>query len=241
MDEFQRCFIIHRRLHGESSLILNIFSELYGCMTLISKGVRVRKRSNLKGILQPFTPLLLCWSGNFGSLKTLIQAEPISIGLPLSGINLYSAMYINELIGRLLMQEVAMPGLFYNYLSVLTKLAQEDNPEPALRCFELELLSAIGYGVNFLYCEETGFPINPNMLYRYSSQKGFIISIIKDDATFLGNELLLMNKRQFITKEQLRVAKRFTRIALKPHIGNKPLKSRELFFRKNLSHRSVKE
>ncbi|GAM67347.1 DNA recombination and repair protein recO [Vibrio ishigakensis] len=33
-------------------------------------------------------------------MKTLRQAEPISLGLPLSGVNLYSAMYVNEILAR---------------------------------------------------------------------------------------------------------------------------------------------
>lgn len=227
LEGLQRCFVLHRRPYSESSLILDVFSEEYGRVTLMSKGAR-SKRSNLKGALQPFTPLLLKWSGN-GAMKTLRQAEPISLGLPLTGINLYSAMYINELIARVLVAEVAMPALFHDYLQSLTELAQSDNPEPALRRFELALLSAMGYGVDFLHCAGTGEPVEPTMTYRYREQKGFIASVRKDNLTFYGSELIAISERRFTTKEQLKAAKRFTRIALKPYLGGKPLKSRELF------------
>ncbi|MBE4576041.1 DNA repair protein RecO [Vibrio navarrensis] len=226
-DGLQRCFILHRRPYSESSLILDVFSEEYGRLTILSKGAR-SKRSNLKGALQPFTPLLLKWSGK-GSMKTLRQAEPISLGLPLSGITLYSAMYVNELIGRVLAAEVAMPGLFHDYLFALTELVQSDNPEPALRRFELALLSAMGYGVDFLHCAGSGEPVDPDMTYRYREQKGFIASVRMDNLTFYGNELIAISERRFVTREQLKAAKRFTRIALKPYLGGKPLKSRELF------------
>jgi DNA repair protein RecO (recombination protein O) len=145
------------------------------------------------------------------------------------GINLYSAMYVNELIGRVLMAEVSMPALFHDYLHALTELAQCENPEPALRRFELALLSAMGYGVDFLHCAGTGEPIEPEMTYRYREQKGFIASVRRDNLTFVGNELIAISERRFTTKEQLKAAKRFTRIALKPYLGGKPLKSRELF------------
>ncbi len=226
-EGLQRCFVLHRRPYSESSLILDIFSEEFGRVTLMSKGAR-SKRSNLKGALQPFTPLLLKWSGN-SSMKTLRQAEPISLGLPLTGINLYSAMYVNELIGRVLMAEVPMPALFHDYLHALTELAHNENPEPALRRFELALLSAMGYGVDFLHCAGTGESIDPTMTYRYREQKGFIASVRRDNLTFMGDELIAISERRFITKEQLKAAKRFTRIALKPYLGGKPLKSRELF------------
>ncbi|SEG64320.1 DNA repair protein RecO [Vibrio hangzhouensis] len=230
MDGLQRCFVLHRRPYSESSLILDVFSEEYGRVTLLSKGAR-SKRSNLKGALQPFTPLLLKWSGN-GSMKTLRQAEPISLGLPLSGINLYSAMYVNELVARVLASEMPFPALFHDYLQALTELAHNTNPEPALRRFELALLSAMGYGVDFLHCAGTGEPIDPTMTYRYREQKGFIASVRKDNLTFLGEELIAISERRFQSKTQLQAAKRFTRIALKPYLGGKPLKSRELFLPK---------
>lgn len=227
MDGLQRCFVLHRRPYSESSLILDVFSEEYGRVTLLSKGAR-SKRSNLKGALQPFTPLLLKWSGG-GSMKTLRQAEAINLGLPLSGINLYSAMYVNELIARVLASEIPFPALFHDYLQALTELAHNTNPEPALRRFELALLSAMGYGVDFLHCAGTGEPIEPTMTYRYREQKGFIASVRKDNLTFLGEELIAISERRFNSKTQLQAAKRFTRIALKPYLGGKPLKSRELF------------
>ncbi|WP_428773029.1 DNA repair protein RecO [Vibrio sp.] len=223
----QRGFVLHRRPYSETSLILDVFSEEYGRITLMAKGAR-SKRSNLKGALQPFTPLLLKWSGQ-GQMKTLRQAEAISLGLPLAGITLYSAMYVNELLCRVLASEVAMPALFHDYLHALTELAQCDNPEPALRRFELALLSALGYGVDFLHCAGSGEAVEASMTYRYREQKGFIASVRNDNLTFTGEQLIAISERRFVTKEQLQAAKRFTRTALKPYLGGKPLKSRELF------------
>ncbi len=163
-------------------------------------------------------------------MRTLRQAETISLGIPLSGINLYSGMYINELLVRVIEQETAYPELFLDYLTALTELAQSTNPEPALRRFELALLSALGYGVDFLHCSGSGEMISPDMTYRYREQQGFIASIRHDPLmSFKGDELIAISERRFITPEQLKAAKRFTRMALKPYLGNKPLKSRELF------------
>ncbi|MBB1312886.1 MULTISPECIES: DNA repair protein RecO [Aliivibrio] len=229
MEEgLQRCFVLHRRPYSESSLILDVFSEEYGRLSIISKGAR-SKRSNLKGVLQAFTPLLMKWSGR-GSMRTLRQAETISLAIPLTGINLYSALYINELVVRVIEQETPYPALFLDYLTALTELAQTKNPEPALRRFELALLSSLGYGVDFLHCAGSGEMVSPEMTYRYREQKGFMASIRHDPLmSFKGDELIAISERRFITPEQLKAAKRFTRIALKPYLGGKPLKSRELF------------
>lgn len=223
----QRAFVLHRRPYSETSLIIDVFTEHQGRITLLSKGAR-SQRSGLKSVLQPFTPLLIKWSGK-GSMKTLRQAEPISLGLPLAGINLYSAMYVNELLARVIGPEVAQPGLFYDYLDVLTELAHNHNPEPALRRFELALLASLGYGVDFLHCAGSGEAVEATMTYRFREQQGFIASVRQDNLTFLGEELIAISERRFTTKAQLQAAKRFTRMALKPYIGSKPLKSRELF------------
>ncbi|MGX9418489.1 DNA repair protein RecO [Vibrio sp. RC27] len=227
----QRAFVLHRRPYSETSLIIDVFTEHQGRLSLLSKGAR-RPRSGLKSVLQPFTPMLIKWSGK-GSMKTLRQAEPISLGLPLSGINLYSGMYINELLCRVIASESPQPALFFDYLDALTELAHNNNPEPALRRFELALLSSLGYGVDFLHCAGTGEPVEASMTYRFREQQGFIASVRQDNLTFFGEELIAISERRFITKAQLHAAKRFTRIALKPYIGSKPLKSRELFLPKS--------
>lgn len=67
------------------------------------------------------------------------------------------------------------------------------------------------------------------MTYRYREEKGFIASLVVDHNSFTGLELKSLASREFPTTETLKAAKRFTRMALKPYLGGKPLKSRELF------------
>lgn len=96
MDGWQRAFVLHSRPWSETSLMLDVFTEESGRVRLVAKGAR-SKRSNLKGALQPFTPLLVRFGGR-GEVKTLRSAEAVSLALPLSGITLYSGLYVNELI-----------------------------------------------------------------------------------------------------------------------------------------------
>jgi len=95
MEGWQRAFVLHSRPWSETSLLLDVFSEESGRVRLVAKGARSR-RSSLKGTLQPFTPLLIRFSGR-GDVKTLRSAEAVSLALPLSGIALYSVLYVNEL------------------------------------------------------------------------------------------------------------------------------------------------
>lgn len=67
------------------------------------------------------------------------------------------------------------------------------------------------------------------MTYRYCEEKGFVASMIVDQHSFTGYELRALAMREFPDVKTLRAAKRFTRMALKPYLGGKPLKSCELF------------
>lgn len=228
MEGWQRGFVLHSRPWSETSLILDVFTEESGRVRLVAKGAR-SKRSNLKGALQPFTPLLIRFGGR-GDVKTLRSAEAISLALPLSGIALYSGLYVNELLARVLESETRFSELFYDYLYCIQALAGVDGtPEPALRRFELALLAHLGYGVDYLHCVGSGDPVEEEMTYRYREEKGFIASVVVDNATFTGHHLKALASREFPDADTLRAAKRFTRMALKPYLGGKPLKSRELF------------
>lgn len=228
MEGWQRAFVLHGRPWSETSLMLDLFSENYGRIRVVAKGAR-SKRSSLKGALQPFTPLLVRWGGR-GEVKTLRGAEPISLALPLSGITLYCGLYVNELLSRVLEQETAFTDLFFDYLYCLQALASTSGtPEPALRRFELAMLGHLGYGIDFLHCAGSGEDVTDGMTYSYREEKGFIASLVVNNKTFTGRQLRALAERSFPDADTLRAAKRFTRMALKPYLGGKPLKSQELF------------
>ncbi|HHR6078388.1 TPA: DNA repair protein RecO [Providencia alcalifaciens] len=228
MSGWQRAFVLHSRPYSETSLLIDFFTEGEGKIRLLAKGAR-RNRSPLRGCLQPFTPLLIRWSGK-GEIKTLINADPVSLALPLSGTVLYSGLYLNELTARVIEFGTPYSSLFFDYLNCLQVLAgSERTPESALRQFELALLSYLGYGVDFLHCAGSGEPVSDTMTYRYREEKGFIGSLVVDQLTFTGKQLKALADREFPDADTLKAAKRFTRMALKPYLGGKPLKSRELF------------
>lgn len=228
MSALQRGFVLHRREYSESSLLVDFFTENHGRITLLAKGAR-RAYSPLKALLQPFTPLLLQWGGK-GELKVLTKAEAASLSLPLSTLSLYSGFYINEILVRVLANQVAYPALFQHYLHCISQLASSpDKLEATLRTFEFQLLRAIGYGVDFVHCIATEERVSPEMCYQFYENEGFMASLLQNNHTFLGKDLLAFERLDFSEKSTRQAAKRFTRIALKPYLGSAPLKSRELF------------
>ncbi|NUF27098.1 DNA replication and repair protein RecO [Gilliamella bombicola] len=229
MENWQRAFILHTRSYTESSLLADLFVENVGKVTVLAKGAR-RKSSALKGMLQPFTPLIVQYSGQ-GEIKTLRQVEAMSLALPLVSVFLYSAFYLNELLHRVLVAETEIPTLFDDYLKSLQQLAQQVPAENVLRTFELSLLENLGYHIDFFHCYITGDDVVKSMYYQYQSEKGFMSSLLQNSTSFTGEQVLALGKRQFNNENTLKAAKRFTRMALKPYVGSKPFKSRELFLK----------
>lgn len=229
MDGWQRAFILHTRFYTESSLLVDLFVENAGKITVLAKGAR-RNKSPLKGILQPFTPLIVQYSGT-GEIKTLRQVEAMSLALPLVSISLYSAFYLNELLHRVLVAETDMPTLFEHYLFSLQQLAKQVPAENVLRSFELVLLENLGYNVDFFHCSVTGDDIIVSMSYQFQIEKGFVSSLLQNSNSFTGEQILALGNRQFYNQDTLKAAKRFTRMVLKPYVGSKPFKSRELFLK----------
>lgn len=227
-QQWQRGFVLHKREYSETSFLVDFFTEYHGRITLLAKGAR-RPRSPLKALLQPFTPLLLRWSGK-GDLKTLTKVEAASLTLPMNTLALYSGFYVNEMLVRVLENQTAYQELFQHYLLCVTKLAATpDALEPTLRTFEFQVLKALGYGVDFVHCIATGEEVDPNMWYQFRENEGFIASLLQNNLSFLGKDLLAFDLLDFSEKSTQQAAKRFTRIALKPYLGSQPLKSRELF------------
>lgn len=67
------------------------------------------------------------------------------------------------------------------------------------------------------------------MYYQFKENEGFIASLLQNNNSFLGEDLLAFAVLDFSAKSTQQAAKRFTRMALKPYLGSQPLKSRELF------------
>ncbi|WP_392560266.1 DNA repair protein RecO [Orbus mooreae] len=229
MKNWQKAFVLHSRPYSETSLLVDFFVESKGRITVIAKGAR-RQRSSLKGVLQPFTPLIIQYSGN-GNVKTLGQVEAISLSLPLSGYFLYSGFYLNELLHRVIVSELDTTELFQVYLDCLQQLAKRIEPEKVLRQFELNLLEYLGYSIDFTHCAVTGDDIVDTMFYLYQSEQGFVSSLMKNSNSYSGKELRSFATKNFDDPDCLKAAKRFTRQALKPYVGVKPFKSRELFLK----------
>ena len=217
-------FLIHRRMYQGSSLLLDFFTKNHGRVRLIARGARSSKTS-----LQMFQCLSISFKGK-SDLKSLSQWEISDEPRRLLGDDLILAIYVNELLVRLLPEGDEYSEIFSAYWDFIKKMNHKSNSEKeyALRIFENQLLQELGYGLDFNDDIE-GNPIKINGLYDFIEDQGFIA---QTEGKILGEILLnIVNPNQVTpNSEGLNTLKKLNRKRLKPLLGDKPLKSKELFF-----------
>jgi DNA repair protein RecO (recombination protein O) len=228
--ELQPAYVLHTRSYRDSSLLVELLSRDYGRIAAVAKGAKTGARKRAGKPLQPFTPILASWLGKT-SLKTLTQREMTKAIPALLGDSLYSGLYINELLVRVLQHEDPHPGIFDLYHQTLLSLGGDLPVDVSLRYFELGLLEALGYGIDLNLDSEHGEPIFENRDYHYINEVGLVpvqSSSEKRPGVFRGKDLCQMAAGQYSEEARL-CAKRLLRQALAPLIGDKPLNSRSLF------------
>ncbi len=231
----QPSYVLHSRPYRDTSLLLEVFTAQQGRMSLVARGARRRSRKGSNAaLLQPFTPLLLSFSGR-GELKTLTALEAAGAPLSLAGQRAYSGLYVNELLTRLLHRYDPHPTLFAAYADTLATLASAATVDTSLRRFELQLLEELGYTLNLELTGDTGETVAPTRRYRYEAQCGLravsdadLAAQSTTRASYEGAHLLAMAAGDF-NEAVLPVAKHLLRSALAEHLGGEPLNSRELF------------
>ncbi len=218
----QPAFILHSRPYKESSALTDFLTP-QGRLRAVLRAARGRAGSPAR----PFVPLELELRGR-GELKTVARLESSGIPYWLTGVSLFAALYLNELLIRLLPAEDPHPPLFEHYALTLDALAGGRPLEPLLRAFEWRLLAELGYGFS-LDRDRHGRPVHAGSLYRLLPDAGLESVEQLQPGLFRGRELLAMGEADWQFPGALAAAKRLMRQALAPHLGGRPLVSRELF------------
>lgn len=215
-------FVLHSRPYKESSALVDFLTP-QGRLRAVLRGARGKAGS----LARPFVPLDVEFRGR-NELKTVARLEGAGTPLWLSGETLFSALYLNELLIRLLPVEDAHPALFDFYALTLAALASGRPLQPLLRAFEWRLLDELGYGFA-LDRDRQGQPVEAGKLYRLLPDAGLEAVTQLQPGVFQGGELLAMAEADWQAPGALAAAKRLMRQALAPHFGGRPLVSRELF------------
>lgn len=228
--ELEPAFILHPRPFRDTSLLLEAFSRDHGRVGLVARGAR-GPRSRLRGVLQPFRPLLLSWQLR-GELGTLTAAEPAgrAAATPVGGDALLGLYYLNELLLRMTARLDPHAELYDAYAAALAAITGGAPLAPALRRFERRLLDALGYGPE-LARDAAGRPLEAAASYRYDPALG--LANCRPDAAgaLLGASVLALAEDRLVDPRSLADARRLLRAALDAHLDGRPLKSREMLSR----------
>ena len=238
----QSAFVLHSRPYRENQQIVDLLTEQDGKLTALVY-VGQSKRSIKKGLIQPFLPLRLTLKGQ-GNVKHITQIDSVAKSYSLIKHSLFSSFYINELLIRLLTEQIACQQLFSQYQTTLTALAQGEEIAPQLRLFELALLEELGLSFDFSpifehdasyfnYIAEQGFVPVYSTFPKSSAQcfdKTHLQAIAQRGSLY--QSYLSGNK---VTEEVSYTFKLLMRQVINQLLGNKPLNSRKLFANKAYS------
>lgn len=226
-------YLLHSRPFRDSSVICDFFLQQSGRVSVLYKGVKKAGKPGEKGrLLQPFSLLSVGFDGR-NELKAGRMLESSGASVFLQGKQLYCGLYVNELLVRLLHKEEPYERLFESYRHALAHL-KTDSLEATLRLFEQQLLAEMGYEICF-DSDAIGNAIAPQLHYLYQPDHGFTpLQQLPQDMQirqrcFLGQHLLAIGQGHYGDSGVALAAKKLSRQALSPHLGDKPLRSRELF------------
>jgi DNA repair protein RecO (recombination protein O) len=233
-------YVLHKRPYRETSMLVDFFSLEYGRVSAVAKGARGNSKSDRKSLLQPFQKLEFELSGR-SQLKNLGRIEALQSATNIKQTGLYCGFYVNEILCRALPEEMPIVEVFTHYEKTLSLIANVENNElrvfePILREFELTLLLALGYLPDFFYDATSGDPIKAMEYYTFNPQTGFSHCHAQVKQAIRGEYIIAIAQGNYGDPENgeakgavKQAAKYICRIALVEVIGERPIKSRELF------------
>lgn len=229
-------YVLHKRAYRETSMLVDFFSFEYGRVSAVAKGARGNSKSDRKSLLQPFQKLEFELVGR-SQLKNLGRIEALQSATTVNKNGLYCALYMNEILSRALPEAEPIAEVFTHYEKTLSLIADAKSDElngfePILREFEFTLLLALGYLPDFSVDALTGGVIEEDSFYSFHPQTGFTQCHANIKHAIKGEYIVAIavgvyNSASAIAVKQ--AAKYICRRALVEVIGEKPIKSRELF------------
>jgi DNA repair protein RecO (recombination protein O) len=228
--ERQPAFVLHERPYRESSALVEVLTRDHGRVGLVAKGLRTARPRFGRGVVVPLQALEIDWQAR-GELGLLTGADPVGAPIPLSGSGLLAALYLNELLVRLLPRHDPHPELVGRYAGCLGDLCDGDAAVHAwaLRRFERDLLGSLGVAPVFDQ-DAAGRPIDPGMRYRVAPEAGPVALGVGDDggASVAGRALLALVGDDLPDRDTLRELKWLFRELVTHQLGGRGLNAWEV-------------
>ena len=151
------------RPHGESSCVVYVFSAEYGPVAGLYRGGRKKKADLTVGNLIQFkhTSRLPTQLGSITFEVMFSPAVYVFEDMP----RLQTLRYQCELMHAILPEDVPQPKFYDRTKTLLNNLAQPHNHWQRLAHWELDILSAVGYGLALTPTEAVPCPENSPLYY----------------------------------------------------------------------------
>jgi DNA repair protein RecO (recombination protein O) len=217
----QPAFVLRQQNYRETSLIIDLFTQDYGRLSILAKGVRKAKSKDFV-LLQPFLLLNVSFLGRT-ELKTMSGVEATGQRSEITGMALYCGYYLNELLYRFLPKFDPHPEVFNDYKECLTKLCQGTELDASLRIFELNLMEKIGYGIQLDYDSKNKLAVDGAKKYIFDREQGITEY---SEGLISGQTLLAMQQRKYSDPIVRKEAKQLMRMVIDSHLNGQVFKSR---------------
>lgn len=226
-NEVLHGYLIHHRKYRDRSHIVHLFSQEHG---------------RIDGILRQmpapqYQPICLQATGK-SELKNFSKLELVGQPVFFYGDAFFAGFYLNEILLRLCPIEEQMPETFQQYHLTIAALQQLNQHATAdmflkqtLRQFENVLLQELGYALSY-DVDAQQHPIQPKQFYQFQLNDGFITVAHRSSATVTGEQILSMCdyvKGDDFSPMQLQLLSKIYRQLIASLLGDRPLKSRQLW------------
>ncbi|HET6633336.1 MAG TPA: DNA repair protein RecO [Rhodanobacteraceae bacterium] len=223
----QPAFVLHVRPWRETSLQLECLTRDHGRLGVLARGARRARARLSRALLEPFQPLMIDVSGG-GELVTLTAAEATANALPLRGQALWSGLYVNELLVRLVARQDPHPGLLERYARTLASLAEGGDIGWTLRRLERDLLASLGYALELRHEADSREALDPAATYVYVPGSGPMPWRGQSGLRLRGADLLALAADHKPDAEGLVALRRLMRALIAEQLGDRGLRSWQL-------------
>ncbi len=163
--------VLRQRRLGEADRILTIYTPAYGKMDIKAKGVR-KTTSRLAGHLQPLGRCMLQLAqGHVSDVVTGCEAMESFPLLRADLERLSRGLYAAELIDRIVPERMQSYMTYRLLLDTLRRIEQADDPDLALRHFEMRLMDQSGFRPQLDSCVACGQALQPEQNF-FAPQSG---------------------------------------------------------------------
>ncbi|MGO2354906.1 MAG: DNA repair protein RecO [Marinomonas foliarum] len=220
-------YVIHTRPFQDNKILLDVLTLEQGLV----RGVWRLPKKEARVIPGPF----LCYEMEFSGrsdLKTVKSLESLTSASSLEGLPLYAALYIHELLEKLLPINLPLPDVYELYKWLIESLYTGAPIAPLLRRFEVGLFSELGVAINMLSTSR-GELIDANQLYQFHYKFGLRpyhgeIPKLMPMLFVEGQVALNYQAGKWMDKQVLSLAKELHRGWLDSLLNGKPVVARRL-------------